>query len=684
VAVEVSAVFVRERPLYSWMFAPNRRRALNIFRDETDLSISSELLGSIFRVVDQSSHFLLLASQRAAGSKWVQREIDHWISERGSRSLLVILTDGELVWDDKSHDFDWDRTDALPQCVRGHFAGEPLWVDFRWAKQEQNLTLKNETFRDTVATVAAELHGMSKRDLVGEDLRQHQKFLRVKRIASVTGVVLLAGVLLASYFALQQTQRAKQQATMKLARQLASDSTKVVNDQARLIELSVLLAAESIRRQPLPECDAAIRRALALYPKEIPIRVDGTTRAIVFTPDSQRAAVASDRNEVSIIELPSGKARLKIRTSAAAASLEISTGGYLAVAFEDGTVQLFEVSKGDKIADLKPGGGAIRTMAFSPDGHDLAVSEGNSVHMFETQGWRPLQRIDAAGEVEHIAFSRDSQMLVTGSEGVVAFSKRKDSWTRANVDEVPSKGAAFDRTAISADGLYRVSCGHMASQNKNCRISSVSDSRDFAVLVHPDLVESVEFSPDGLEVATVSRDQVLRVFETATGKPTAYVPGTPANVVFSPDSRYLATQDGEHVRLFQLASESVVRSRPGGRLISAAFSADGRYVAHGGRAEVFDLTTAQPVLPLDRGLKGRTVALSADGHLLAIGDPIRVMEVKSATQEPGRGSGMCMGLAFSSDARYLAVGNMAGVELRDLAGEKLLFERHTRPCALSL
>src|SRR5215472_9356989 len=38
----------------------NRRRALDVFRDETDLSISPELLGTIFQVLDQSSHFLLL------------------------------------------------------------------------------------------------------------------------------------------------------------------------------------------------------------------------------------------------------------------------------------------------------------------------------------------------------------------------------------------------------------------------------------------------------------------------------------------------------------------------------------------------------------------------------------------------------------------------------------------------
>ena len=231
--------------------------------------------------------------------------------------------------------------------------------------------------------------------------------------------------MLASYLAMQQSRRAKQQSTIKLARQLASDSAKVLNDQARLIELSVLLAAESIRRQPLTEGDAAIRRALALYPKAVPYKSGTTIQSFAFSTDSQRAAITSNNNVVSIIELPSGKVRQEVRTPARAVSLVTSPSGYLAVGLDDGTVQIIDSSNGNKIAELKVGGNA-GAMAFSLDGRDLAVSESKSVHIFDTQGWKPLPRIDVAGGVEQIAFSQDGHMMVTGSEGVMAFSKRKE------------------------------------------------------------------------------------------------------------------------------------------------------------------------------------------------------------------------------------------------------------------
>jgi WD40 repeat protein len=655
----------------------NRRRALDIFRDETDLSISPELLQTILEVLGQSSHFLLLASPRAATSKWVQREVEHWVSERGGRSLLIILTGGELVWDDKNHDFDWDRTDALPRCLRGRFAGEPLWVDFRWARLEQNLTLKHEAFRDAVATVAAELHGMSKRDLVGEDLRQYRKFVRAKRIAMVGGPVLLAGVLFASTAAWWQKGRAKQSRTIELARHLASDSARVVDDQAGQIELSVLLAVESVRRQPLVDGEAAIRRALALYPKAVPYEGAGTTQAVAFSADSHMAAVAVAGNRVDLIELPLGKARLRLPQPTTVVSVAVSPD-WLAAAGDDGIVRLFEVSNGNGIGELKVGGDLV-AMAFSPDGRELAAGEGKYVHMFDTQSRRQINRLDSAGEVNRIAFRPDGQLAVTGSEGVLVYSKKTNAWARTKV-EVPHTDSPGALGALSADGQYSVSCGHMASLNKNCRVSNASDGTELSILMHPELVESVVFSEDSRYVATASQDQVVRVFDTMTGSATAYLPERASEaILFSPDSRYLVTGNGTDVRLHQLASETLVRSVPEGRMISAAFSADGRYVAHGGNAEEFDLATGRSVVPLELGLTGRTLALSADGRFLAIGGPARVLEVKGGIPKVVYVSQMCLGLAFSSDARYLAIGMPATVQLQDVVEGKLEFERQTGP-----
>src|SRR5215475_10349279 len=55
----------------------NRRRALEVFRDETSLAASPGLWPSIRATLDASRWLVLLASPEAAQSHWVGEEITH-------------------------------------------------------------------------------------------------------------------------------------------------------------------------------------------------------------------------------------------------------------------------------------------------------------------------------------------------------------------------------------------------------------------------------------------------------------------------------------------------------------------------------------------------------------------------------------------------------------------------------
>ena len=74
-----------------------RMRALHVFRDKTSLAASPELWPAIETARKEWSHLLLLASPAAAGSRWVAREIEWWLANRSANTMLVLLTDGELV-----------------------------------------------------------------------------------------------------------------------------------------------------------------------------------------------------------------------------------------------------------------------------------------------------------------------------------------------------------------------------------------------------------------------------------------------------------------------------------------------------------------------------------------------------------------------------------------------------------
>src|SRR3954465_8575460 len=99
----------------------HRRRALEVFRDETGLAVSHALWSSIKAALDRSEFFVLLASPEAAASPWVNHEIAHWLSTHQVARLLPVLTSGEWVWDADRGDFDWERSTAVPPALKGVF-----------------------------------------------------------------------------------------------------------------------------------------------------------------------------------------------------------------------------------------------------------------------------------------------------------------------------------------------------------------------------------------------------------------------------------------------------------------------------------------------------------------------------------------------------------------------------------
>src|SRR5262245_60893018 len=99
----------------------NARRALRVFRDETGLSTNPHLWSSIQDAIDESQWFVLLASEDAARSDWVNKEIAHWVATKSVDRLLPVVTDGTWSWDEAERDFTKDST-AVPDALRGALA----------------------------------------------------------------------------------------------------------------------------------------------------------------------------------------------------------------------------------------------------------------------------------------------------------------------------------------------------------------------------------------------------------------------------------------------------------------------------------------------------------------------------------------------------------------------------------
>jgi hypothetical protein len=159
--------------------------------------------------LDSSEFFVLLASPEAAGSPWVNREIEHWVATKSAERVLPVVTEGQWQWDPARGDFSEGST-AVPVALRGVFTEEPLYLDLRWARDARQLSLRHSQFNDAIAQLAAPMHGVSKDELVGEDVRQHRRVRRWLSGAVATLALLTLATVLTGILAVRNAQRAEQ------------------------------------------------------------------------------------------------------------------------------------------------------------------------------------------------------------------------------------------------------------------------------------------------------------------------------------------------------------------------------------------------------------------------------------------------------------------------------------------
>ncbi|MEU4561783.1 TIR domain-containing protein [Actinoplanes sp. NPDC023936] len=248
----------------------HRRRALWIFRDQTGLAVTPGLWSSIQTALDGSQYFVLLASPEAARSPWVNKEIEHWVTTKSPQRILPVLTDGEWRWDTAAGDFTGDST-AVPDALRGVFAEEPLYLDLRWARDDLHLNLRHARFRDSIAQLAAPMHGVSKDELESEDVRQHRRARRLwsaatatlvalAMVASLTGVLAMRNAGRANAAAVEAHRQQRIASEQRGSAERATEESRRQQQNAQTQEERAQAAAEETRRQ---ERLAGEQRALA-------------------------------------------------------------------------------------------------------------------------------------------------------------------------------------------------------------------------------------------------------------------------------------------------------------------------------------------------------------------------------------------------------------------------------------
>jgi WD40 repeat protein len=289
--------------------------------------------------------------------------------------------------------------------------------------------------------------------------------------------------------------------------------------------------------------------------------------------------------------------------------------------------------------------GSVSALAYSPDGKTLAsAGTDGGIRFWDAKSGKETGRLAGTGKrFAELRFASDGRSLL--SVGFISAAWR----------ELPSgletRRYGDDRVnthpvTVSADGKLVAMRSNVRVNDNAIRLLDGAGKELFQLEGHQALVESLAFSPDGKILASGGDDQVIRVWDTATGKPIGKWAGHNSAVqhlLFSPDGKVLVSSAGNNTRLWATETgknfaklEEPLFMMDG----TAAFTPDGKTLAmnNGGEVFLFDAANGKVLKKWrgQRGGMGSAIAVAPDGKTLATASsegPIRLWDASTGQEK---------------------------------------------------
>ncbi|MGD9705070.1 MAG: TIR domain-containing protein [Acidimicrobiia bacterium] len=591
-----------------------RVRALSVFRDQSDLALTPHLWETIRETLDGSRYLVVLLSPESSTSKWVNQELTHWCSTRGTDQLLLVLTGGELAWDEAIGDFSLAST-AVPSALRGQYRGEPLYEDLRWARTASDVTLRNPAFRGAVARLASPIHGMPPDDLEGEDVRLRRRARRLARAGVVALGVLTATATVASVVAVQQADHARDRAAEAEARSGALAALDL--PISRLDEAFVASLRAAGRDVDNPDRFRSAQTLVGRYPRLsqlLPVEAEASPAVV-----SELAVSADGQIGVDVLTIvDGGPVHILVRPQLAAAA-PVDLGASIFVSYVADTTALVTV-------DDAGGASLITEDGSRPvDGEVWALDSGGDRAVVARGDRQLLVRLSTGEQIADLGPVNGGIWPLFTSQVVVAWS--------------PGQLSLFDPAdgALLATGPTTVDPAALFTTTSGSAVATIEGPTDAPVLRR--------WERDG---------DVLIPSPTTVAVP---VPSFSVGVLSPSGDRFSAFGDSNHA-VIDTVSGTVV-ARPRGTPVR--FDNSGRYVATGGnRLTVWDVESGETIFAAPEPVKAMTWSAGCDSgavcRLATVGSGLALWEPVSRVRTVLADEINAEAVALSRDGSIVASG----------------------------
>ncbi|HYH96879.1 TIR domain-containing protein [Hyalangium sp.] len=470
--------------------------ALAVYRDVTDLSAAPNLWPRIQAALKRSRYLLLLASPEAAQSKWVERELRVWQQEKSLDTLVIAVTGGEIEWDEGRGDFNWEKTNCIPTCLRGRFATEPLWGDFRGLQSGAAGPPGGDEFIRRVAHLSATIHGTTPWELLGLERTLRRRAAMVRLAALLVSILLAVVSSISAVYFYQQQQHSKQQAAANglLARALLTER--------RDPTLAVRLAERSLQTLSSP---VTSRLLDTWYEQSSPYALS------IHHDRPISAAISSDGNWIVTVDWNTNL-RLWTRTGqllgtmphpGEARALAVGPDTILTCG-ADGRVRIWSHSL-SLLRTIGDPEHAATACAISARGDRIAIADekGRDVRVWSREG-EFLGRFNCPSTVLGLAFTADGDRLLTGHfEGTAAL------WTLGG-----KKLATFASQKGAITSIGSSPNGWVVTGNVSGVLSLWMEDGTlrWSIAAHERNIHAVAIDPRSQQILTAGGDGLVKVW----------------------------------------------------------------------------------------------------------------------------------------------------------------------------